>query len=395
MQSAIQNGSRHPSNPRTAIAWKTGSVLAIGAAFLLAILGLVLHQIEFGNAILILGLLVLCTVAAMHARFLYLARGEYRHKTSALETREIEFQSVFENALDAILILDGRAICCDANPSAFELFGINREKLIGQRIANFYPDRHSFDLAWERLLRLGHDRGQSEIARHDGKRVFVEFTAAASFLPDRHLISLRDVTERHHAEEAREKSLVLARSAWQEADGLRQATLALTQDLRMNSVLDTLLKVLHQQIPYEAAQVLLIESGSRLFLARESRPAGSQEPSTACPDTLDAAEYPILQRALRERGGLLISDTLKENDWQDIAPGTAVRSWLGIPLSSSNQVVGLLCATHTRSGQFTAEHLRIACSLAISASVAIQNARLYECAEIYASELARRSSNLQ
>lgn len=45
--------------------------------------------------------------------------------------------------------------------------------------------------------------------------------------------------------------------------------------------------------------------------------------------------------------------------------------------------------------EFTAEHLRIASSLAISASVAIQNTRFYECAEIYASELARRSSSHQ
>jgi hypothetical protein len=39
------------------------------------------------------------------------------------------------------------------------------------------------------------------------------------------------------------------------------------------------------------------------------------------------------------------------------------------------------------SGRFTREHLRLAKSLALSAAVAIQNARLYERAEIYASEL--------
>ena len=41
------------------------------------------------------------------------------------------------------------------------------------------------------------------------------------------------------------ESLALARSAWREADALRKATLALTEDLRMNSVLDTLLKTLY------------------------------------------------------------------------------------------------------------------------------------------------------
>jgi ATP dependent DNA ligase-like protein len=47
----------------------------------------------------------------------------------------------------------------------------------------------------------------------------------------------------------------------------------------------------------------------------------------------------------------------------------------------------LLSVSSKESGRFTREHLRLAKSLALSAAVAIQNARLYERAEIYASEL--------
>ena len=54
---------------------------------------------------------------------------------------------------------------------------------------------------------------------------------------------------------------------------------------------------------------------------------------------------------------------------------------------SSERVLGLLSVGHSRPGAFTAEHFRVAQSLAISAAVAIQNARLYERAEIYAAEL--------
>lgn len=161
----------------------------------------------------------------------------------------------------------------------------------------------------------------------------------------------------------------------------------------MNNVLDTLLGTLSQLVPFEAAQVLLLETNSKLFLAREVFPQGGIGKSLEFPKTLDASEYLILQRALRARDGVLILDTLDESDWRPIN-GTAVRSWLGVPLLSSNQVLGLLSLAHAVPGHFSREHLRIAGSLSIAAAVAIQNARLFERAEIYGTELERRLSDL-
>jgi len=46
---------------------------------------------------------------------------------------------------------------------------------------------------------------------------------------------------------------------------MRKATLALTQDLRMDNVLDTLLQSLLELVPYESAQILLQESDSGCF----------------------------------------------------------------------------------------------------------------------------------
>ena len=112
--------------------------------------------------------------------------------------------------------------------------------------------------------------------------------------------------------------------------------------------------------------------------------------SSPYPDTLDTTHYPVLERALTNPDALLIPDTLKENLWKNITHGTAVQSWLGVPLCSSNHVIGLLCAAHTNPNHFAADHLRMARSLAIPAAVAIQNARLYERTEIYAAELKKQ-----
>jgi len=50
---------------------------------------------------------------------------------------------------------------------------------------------------------------------------------------------------------------------------------------------------------------------------------------------------------------------------------------------------------HVHPNMYTKEHVRRAELLAISAAVAIQNARLFSCAEIYASELEKRLGDLK
>jgi PAS domain S-box-containing protein len=57
-------------------------------------------------------------------------------------------------------------------------------------------------------------------------------------------------------------------------------------------------------------------------------------------------------------------------------------------------VLGVLSLGDMRAHTFTQEHLRLAKSLAIPAAVAIQNARLYERAEIYGVELEQRLVDL-
>jgi PAS domain S-box-containing protein len=390
---AIRNRREPPTPLLSERTWRIGSVLVGGVAVVLSIATFSLHQVALGQGLLGVGLLMFCLVVALHVRFLHVAQQQYQQANRVLQATEREFQSLFENALDTILILDDQATCMDANPSALQLLGVRREELIGHSMARLYQNQREFQSSWEVLLRDRSNRGQSELLRGDSALIFVEFTAVASFLPGRHMMILRDVTQRRRAEEAMERSLVLARSARQEADAQRLATLALTQDLRMNYVLDTLLQTLHQLVPYEAAQVLLLETDTKLFLAREAF-SGDTGQLLECPRTLDTSDYPILQKALGGPVGTLVPDTRDLSEWRPINQGVAVRSWLGVALLSSNQVLGVLSLSHTSPGRFSREHLRIAASLSIPAAVAIQNARLYERAEIYGNELERRLSDL-
>jgi GAF domain-containing protein len=66
-----------------------------------------------------------------------------------------------------------------------------------------------------------------------------------------------------------------------------------------------------------------------------------------------------------------------------------------VPLVASQQVLGLLSLGDTHAQAFSQKHLRLAKSLAIPAAVAIQNARLYEQAEIFRAELEQRLADLE
>jgi GAF domain-containing protein len=167
-----------------------------------------------------------------------------------------------------------------------------------------------------------------------------------------------------------------------EAEALRKATLAITQNLRMDAVLDTFLRCVYEIIPYDSASVIFTEEGGRLFVAREAPPAATGRQLV----TIEVNENAFLQRVVLTKKSVHLDDTHDENEWRDHKAFPNVRSWLAVPLVSSDAVLGLLSIGSAKPGFFTTEHFRMAKSLAIPAAVAIQNARLYEWAAIYAAE---------
>jgi PAS domain S-box-containing protein len=205
----------------------------------------------------------------------------------------------------------------------------------------------------------------------------------------------QDITARKSAEEQMARNLALAELASAEADAFRKTTLALTQNLSMDYVLDTLLQSLLKLVPCDSARVLLLETDTYLFLAREMRHPESTRRVPKCPATFDASHSRFLMQVLMTKSPVLIPDTSTELEWQSFKGYSQMRSWLCVPLVASQRVLGLLSLGDPRPQAFSPEHLRLAKSLAIPAAVAIQNARLYERAEIYGAELEQRLGDLE
>lgn len=506
--------------------WESAAWLLIFSAvisLLVAVFGPGSHNGHMFPWLVTLILVLLCAAIALHVRFMFLARRQQRETAGILDATGREFESIFDSALDAILIIDDGGICLEANPAALTLLGTVRDDLVGHSIRRFHSPIEDFETAWRRFLNHYRLQGEVQLVRQDGGHVFVEYTAKANYLPGRHVAILRDISlrketeaalrasderfqqmadniqevywmldaetkhvlyvnpayetitgrslaslrdnpasyqeafhpedrvrvltrldeatrtghldeefrivrpdhavrwvsvrgfpvrdsagvirrlvgvsqdisARKSAEEQMAKNLSLAESAWAEADAFRKTTLALTQNLKMDYVLDTLLDSLLKLIPCESARVLLVETDTRLFLGRELQYHQTTGRAAKSPDTLDAKESRFLMQVLVTKNSLLISDTTEEPEWSRFKGHAHMRSWLCVPLVASKQVLGLLSLSDAHPGFFTHEHLRLAKSLAIPAAVAIQNARLYERAEIYGAELEQRLADLE
>jgi PAS domain S-box-containing protein len=201
----------------------------------------------------------------------------------------------------------------------------------------------------------------------------------------------QDITSRKQAEMKITEQLDAVEAARAETEALRKSTLALSQNLAMDSVLDTLLQCVAELVPFDKATIIFVEDGSELMVAREA----PRNMPKRIGLTFRADGNPCLQRVLFEKRAILLQDVAKESGWCDMQPLEHLHSWLGIPLLAAGQVLGIMSLGMHSPRAFTAEHLRIAKSLAVPAAVAIQNARVHERAEIYAAELEFRLRQLR
>lgn len=261
------------------------------------------------------------------------------------------------------------------------------------------PDRDRVLARLKAFLKCGQLDEEFRIRRADGAVRWIGlrgFPVKDSRGTLRRLVgTAQDITARKSAEEQMTRNLELAEAARAEAEAFRKASLSLTQNLSMDYVLDTLLESLLELVPCKLAQIILVEAGTRLFLARQVHRYAHAQGIGETPPAFDARDCSCFMRMLATRDSLSIFDTRQEERWDECKGLSQLRSWMGVPLLASGEILGFLSVGDTQEGAFTPEHMRLAKSLAIPAAVAIQNARLFERAEIFRSELEQRLQDLE
>jgi signal transduction histidine kinase len=158
-------------------------------------------------------------------------------------------------------------------------------------------------------------------------------------------------------------------------ENLQRIGRALTSTLDLSEVLDLILSHLDEIVPYDRAAVMLRHNEELEFVAARGFPFGSQPLQLRIPITGDDGIYPQIYRTQR---ALAIDDVLSRPDWQQVPGLPQARSWLGIPLIRSNEVIGMLSLTRETPTPYNEYEVNLATAFAGQAAIALENARLYE-----------------
>lgn len=128
---------------------------------------------------------------------------------SKLRSSEAHMRSLFDDALDAILLFDDEGRLVDANPAVCELTGYSVTELAAMEMSDVVPAAHQdrFQRLWAQFLIDGRSRGSFPIRRKDGELVEVEYQAVARIAPGVNLLIGRDVSELRRAEQQRRDAL--------------------------------------------------------------------------------------------------------------------------------------------------------------------------------------------
>lgn len=175
-----------------------------------------------------------------------------------------------------------------------------------------------------------------------------------------------------------------------ETEILRDANIALTENLSLERVLDTLLDYLGKLIPYDSANVMLRHGESKLVVTAVRRYEGYQDVEDTRAISFDTNDNGLLRRVCETKQTLVIPDTREDPEWQMRRGADHVRNWLGVPLVSSGQVIGLYSVDKVEPHYFKPEHARLAETLAGRAASAIHNAQLFDQSQRYVAELEER-----
>ena len=126
----------------------------------------------------------------------------------AIRNSERRFRSYVEHAPLGVMVSDSRGRIVEANPASAQIFGYDRDELIGMNIINLVPaeDKDEAVRYFARFLSSGEFEGELRGKRKDGDIIWT-FLVGVSLADNRQLGYCVDITQRKRAEEQVKASL--------------------------------------------------------------------------------------------------------------------------------------------------------------------------------------------
>ena len=165
------------------------------------------------------------------------------------------------------------------------------------------------------------------------------------------------------------------------AESLQEVTSVLNRSLDQGTILNTIFEQLEKIIQYDGAALLLHQEDDMELCAGKNLP-----PSFMGTRISLSSDTPALD-VFRDKKPLIIANVHEYPHWETWPDGEKIRGWMGAPLLTKEQVIGILTLDNFEPNTYREEDAQILQAFANQAATAIHNAQLYTAAQ---QEIAER-----
>ena len=306
-----------------------------------------------------------------------------------LREKEAQYRSIFEASTDGLVINDledGHLV--EVNPAMCRMHGYTYEEFMELHPMHFiHPDSHALFAEYIETVKAGKKfQARAIDIRKDGTPFPVEVHGTTfDYKGKPHVLAVvRDVTEQVQAYELLEQRV---EERTRELTTLLDISHNVASYIELKPLLATVLDQLRMVADYTGSSFSILE-GEDLVLVENRGPAPldrvlqlhipikrmgiiwemfSRREPVSIPDVHD--DSPLAQ-AFRT----MMDKHLK-------ATFGYIRSWMAVPLSHKEQIIGMLTLSSSEPDYYTPRHASLALAIANQAAVALANARLYEQAQ--------------
>ncbi len=147
-----------------------------------------------------------------------------------------------------------------------------------------------------------------------------------------------------------------------------------SSSLDLNQVLQSILGQLVKVIPSDSGTIQLLEEDRLNILAATGREATE----FAMQGPMILSEYPLNEYVIKNKKTVLIDNTLLDEHFEDAVENSKIRSLIGIPLIAKENIIGMITLDSYQISHFTEQDAELGLAIANNASIAIENARLFD-----------------
>ncbi len=304
-----------------------------------------------------------------------IGRDVTRHKQDEKQLRLLA--AAVEYAANAVVITDDKTNYQYVNPAFEEITGYSQKDVVGSCGNLLHSGVHGaeFYRALTETLQQGKVwRGEFVNRRKNGE-LYHELNAISPLFDENgkltnYIAIKQDISEIKRAQQSEEEQRRMTET-------LMEVASVLNRSLHIDDTLDLILANISKVLPVEAIDITLIQNG----IAKSVRDMGFIEWNLT--NWLHNNEYPvnsfpIFNQIYETRLPVLVSDTRENPNWIFLPQTEWIRSYIGAPILFDNEVLGMISIHHTEPGIYNETHIRHLKVFADHASIALQNAHMFE-----------------